>query len=147
MDVVEILSPYRSCSYSWDEPLGERALVVERLVGRPPRRHRGRAVGGAERDGTSRDRVGGAGGDFPSVFVGVYGLDLLRPPAVVGRLRIGVLELDLPSRVGTAGMHHLLKLVWKGVVSCAQQCERFSLAVFECVSTLTVVGLTVIFFT
>lgn len=95
MDVVEILTPYRSCSYSWDEPLGERALVVERLVGRPPRRHRGRAsgvAGGVERDGTSRDRVGGAGGDFPSVFVGVYGLDLLRPPAVVGRLRIGELK-------------------------------------------------------
>ncbi|CAN0526043.1 unnamed protein product, partial [Ectocarpus sp. 12 AP-2014] len=29
---VEALLPRQTCTYSWDEPLGERSLIVERLL-------------------------------------------------------------------------------------------------------------------
>ena len=111
VDVAETLTPYRACAYSWDEPLGERALVVERLVGsaadKKPRSRRGgrrsptdrgSAEAATEAFEPAPNGTGATTGErvdeirwrsFSTAFVGVYGLDLIRPPAVVGNLRIG----------------------------------------------------------
>ncbi|CAM9268648.1 unnamed protein product, partial [Laminaria digitata] len=82
-NVAETLMPYQTCPYSWDEPLGERALIVERVIGNPP--------GAAPLDRPTVRSGGddGSGEGVSGVFIGVYGLDLMRPSAVVGNLRIG----------------------------------------------------------
>ena len=90
--------------------MGERALVVERVAGAPAgatplgrRRERTNDVA-ADADAAAAEGVGsgaptrttvrsGRGGrsgeDVSGVFVGVYGLDLMRPSTVVGNVRIG----------------------------------------------------------
>lgn len=52
------------------------------------------AAAGIESETPSRATVGSGGGggsgeDVSGVFVGVYGLDLMRPSTVVGNVRIG----------------------------------------------------------
>lgn len=47
------------------------------------------AGGGVAGRAASRNARNGAGGGISSVLVGVYGLDLIRPSAIVGNLRIG----------------------------------------------------------
>lgn len=102
VNVIETLLPYQSCAYSWDEPLGERALVVMKLAaggGGGPRTksrrgRRGEAIAAANAGrGEGRraaSRFGGVSGKKAlRTLVGVYGLDLMKPYTVVGTLRIG----------------------------------------------------------
>lgn len=70
---METLLPCQTFIYSWDEPLGERSLIVERLL----------------IEGYLAPAAAAAPHAAPSAFVGVYGLDLLRPSTTVGNLRIG----------------------------------------------------------
>lgn len=100
---METLLPYQSCAYSWDEPFGERSLIVERLVGGIEDAERARAARGAITAG-QQPGAGASSGfsssiasvlrrsaakNVTSTMVGVYGLDLIRPSAVVGNLRVG----------------------------------------------------------
>lgn len=107
---VETLLPYQSCVYSWDEPMGDRSLIVERLV------HTGLADSGSTTSNSGSRRftpaaavdaavassrsvtsnglrhsgtAQGAAIDGTSTMVGVYALDLVVPPATVGNLRVG----------------------------------------------------------
>lgn len=108
--MAETLLPYQTCPYSWDEPLGERAVIVERMAGVPAgatplgrRSGRTNAIA-ADADDAAAEGVGsgtprrasvrsgggdGSGEDVSGVFIGVYGLDLMRPSTVVGNIRIG----------------------------------------------------------
>lgn len=86
---METLLPNQTCIYSWDEPLGERSLIVERLL---IERYlaaaaAAAAAGGGGGDGGGGHRRGVAAA--PRAFVGIYGLDLVRPSTSVGNLKIG----------------------------------------------------------
>lgn len=121
---VETLLPYQSCVYSWDEPMGDRSLIVERLVptaladssstssrssSSSSSRFTPAVAAAAAVDGTvaSSPSVTGDGFwrpgpaqdaaiDGRSTMVGVYGLDLVVPSATVGNLRVGECPDELP---------------------------------------------------
>lgn len=79
-NVVETLLPFQTCIYSWDEPLGDRSLIVERLL---VEGYLAAAAAAATGRGSS------SGQAAPRAFVGVYGLDLMRPSTVAGNMRVG----------------------------------------------------------
>lgn len=86
---METLLPNQTCIYSWDEPLGERSLIVERLLIEG-------YLAAAAAAAAAAAVAGGGGGDrgdaAPTAFVGIYGLDLVRPVTTAGNLKIGELS-------------------------------------------------------
>lgn len=84
--MVETLLPYQTCIYSWDEPLGDRSLIVERLL---VEGYLAAAAAAAAATAAGGRGKGGGGDAAPRAFVGVYGLDLMRPPTVAGNMRVG----------------------------------------------------------
>lgn len=91
---LETLPPNQSLSYTWDEPLGQRAIVIEKVARAPTwqtgstgRTGRGGAVPAADRDS-----------DSGTTLVGVYVLDIIRSPSTSGGVRIGNVMRDERSR-------------------------------------------------
>ena len=83
--MVETLLPNQTCVYSWDEPLGERSLIVERLLIEGYLAAAAAAAAGSGVNGGGGRGVAAA----PRAFVGIYGLDLMRASTTVGNLKIG----------------------------------------------------------
>lgn len=85
VNVVETLHPGGALVYSWDEPLGERSVVVERLIRAPSGLGVGVGLAETAASGQQSARSFTAG----STVVGVYALDITRPSSIVGGLRVG----------------------------------------------------------
>lgn len=82
---METLPPGDKLVYSWDEPLGQRSVVVERSV--EVSTSRAGRNGGVV--GTVPEKPAGGGPAPSSKLVGIFSLDLARPSRIVGGLRAG----------------------------------------------------------
>lgn len=85
VNIVETLHPGGALVYSWDEPLGERSVVIERLTRAPSGLGVGVGLAETAASGQQSARSFTAG----STVVGVYALDITRPSSIVGGLRVG----------------------------------------------------------